>query len=213
MKLFLKVLGIAVLLAALFMLGFFLWGERFERLFSQRACAEWFAESRSYAWAVAIGLLVADLLLPIPATGVLAALGSVYGVALGALVGAVGSTLAGLAGYGLARLAGRRGARRLASEEELARFQSIFNRWGGYAVLVSRALPILPEVMAVLAGLARMRFSRFLAALLLGASATALVFAWLGYASREAPWWGLLTATVIPLAVWPVFVRLALRRR
>ena len=212
MRLFLKVLGIAVVLAALFLLGFELWGERFERLFSQRACAEGFAESRSYAWAVAIGLLVADLLLPIPATGVFAALGSVYGVALGALVGAVGSTLAGLAGYGLARLARRRGARWLASEEELARFQSLFDRWGGYAVLVSRALPILPEVMAVLAGLARMRFSRFLAALLLGAAATALVFAWLGDASREAPWWGLLAATVIPLAVWPVFVRLALRR-
>jgi len=213
MKLFLKVLGVAVILAALFMLGFLLWGERFERLFSQEACAEWFAESRSYAWAVAIGLLVADLVLPIPATGVFAALGSVYGVALGAIVGAVGSTLAGLAGYGLARLAGRRGARRLASEEELARFQSLFDRWGGYAVLVSRALPILPEVMAVLAGLARMRFSRFFAALLLGASVTALVFAWLGYASREAPWWGMLAAVLIPLLIWPVFVRLVLRRR
>lgn len=211
MRLFLKVLGIAVVLAALFLLGFELWGEGFERLFSQRACAEWFAESRSYAWAVAIGLLVADLLLPIPATGVFAALGSVYGVALGALVGAVGSTLAGLAGYGLARLAGRRGARRLATEEELARFQSLFDRWGGYAVLVSRALPILPEVMAVLAGLARMRFARFLAALVLGASATALFFAWLGHAARAEPWWGMLAATVIPLAVWPVFVRLALR--
>jgi membrane protein DedA with SNARE-associated domain len=105
------------------------------------------------------------------------------------------------------------GPLRLASEEKLARFQSLFDRWGGYAVLVSRALPILPEVMAVLAGLARMRFSRFLAALLLGSGATALLFAWLGHASRAEPWWGMLAATVIPLAVWPVFVRLALRHR
>jgi uncharacterized membrane protein YdjX (TVP38/TMEM64 family) len=206
MKLFLKVLGIAVALAVLFLLGFELWGARLERLFSQQACAEWFAESRPWAWAAAIGLLVGDLVLPIPATG------STYGVALGALVGAVGSVSAGLAGYGLARLAGRRATRWLASEEELARFQSLFDRWGGYAVLVSRALPILPEVMAVLAGLARMRFSRFLAALLMGSSATALLFAWLGHASRVEPWWGMLAAIVIPLIVWPVFVRLVLRR-
>ena len=213
MKLFLKVFAIAVVLAALFLLGFGLWGARLERVLSQQACAEWFAESRPWAWAAAISLLVADLVLPIPATGVFAALGSTYGVALGALVGAVGSTLAGLAGYGLARLAGRRGARWLASEDELARFQSLFDRWGGYAVLISRALPILPEVMAVLAGLARMRFSRFLAALLLGSGATALLFAWLGHAARTEPWWGMLAATIIPLAVWPAFVRLALRRR
>jgi len=213
MKLFLKVLGIAVALAVLFLLGFELWGERLERLFSQEACARWFAESRSYAWAVAIGLLVADLVLPIPATGVFAALGSTYGVVLGALVGAVGSTLAGLVGYGLARLAGRRGARRLASEEELARFQSLFDRWGGYAVLVSRALPILPEVMAVLAGLARMRFSRFLAALLLGSGATSLLFAWLGHASRAEPWWGMVAAVLIPILVWPLFVHVARIRR
>jgi len=213
MKLFLKVLGIAVALAVLFLLGFELWGARLERLFSQQACAEWFAESRPWAWAAAIGLLVADLVLPIPATGVFAALGSTYGVALGALVGAVGAASAGLAGYGLARLAGRRATRWLASEEELARFQLLFDRWGGYAVLVSRALPILPEVMAVLAGLARMRFSRFLAALLMGSSATAAFFAWLGHASRAEPWWGTLAAVVIPLIVWPVFVRLVLRRQ
>ena len=213
MKLFLKVLGIAVILAALFMLGFLLWGERFERLFSQQACAEWFAESRGYAWAVAIGLLVADLVLPIPATGVFAALGSVYGPIVGGVVGAVGSTCGGLAGYGLARLAGRRATRRLASEEELARFRSLFDRWGGYAVLVSRALPILPEVMAVLAGLARMRFSRFLAALLLGSSATSLLFAWLGWASRAEPWWGMVAAVLIPILVWPLFVHVARIRR
>ncbi|MEA3367453.1 MAG: hypothetical protein U9R68_04995, partial [Planctomycetota bacterium] len=73
------------------------------------------AVTRPGAWAVAIGLLVADLFLPVPATGVMAALGSVYGPVLGALVGAVGSAMAGLLGYGLARVGGQPVARRPAS--------------------------------------------------------------------------------------------------
>jgi uncharacterized membrane protein YdjX (TVP38/TMEM64 family) len=213
MRVFWKVLGIAVALAAVFLAAFAVWGDALERLFSQEALAGWFAESRPWAWAAAIGLLAADLVLPIPATGVFAALGSAYGVALGAAIGTAGSCAAGMAGYGLARLAGRRAGRWLADEDELDRFRGLFDRWGPWAVLISRALPILPEVMAVLAGLAGMRLRRFLPALLLGTAATALLYAWVGDASRETPWWGVLAATAVPLVVWPVFVRLALRGR
>lgn len=99
MRFFLKVLAIAVVLAGLFALAFALWGDTFERLFSQQACRRWFEEIRPFAWAVAIGLLVADIVLPIPATGVMAAVGSVYGPVLGAVVGAVGSASAGVVGY------------------------------------------------------------------------------------------------------------------
>ncbi len=207
MKILLKVLGVAVLTAALFMLTFVLWGGRLETLFSAEACAAWFEEIRSVAWAAAIGLLVVDLLLPIPATGVMAALGSVYGVALGAAVGTVGSAAAGLLGYGLARLGGRGAAGWIADEQEQARFRAFFDRWGGFAVIASRILPILPEVVAVLAGLAGMRLRRFTAALLLGTAPTALLFAWLGHASRNRPWWGMVVAILVPLVIWPIFLR------
>jgi len=202
----LKVLGIAVLLAALCLAGFALWGEPLGRVFGQEACARWFGQMRPYAWAVAIGLLVADLILPIPATGVMAALGNVYGPVLGALIGAVGSASGGMVGYGLARWGGKPLARFIADEKELARFQAFFDRWGGFAIIFSRALPVLPEVVAVLAGLARMRFRRFLAALLLGTVPTAALFAWLGHVSREQPWYGLAVAVAAPMVIWPVFL-------
>jgi len=202
----LKVLAVAVLLAGLCLLGFEVWGEDFERLFNQEACAAWFGRIRPWAWAAAIGLLVVDLFLPVPATGVMAALGSVYGPVLGALVGAVGSALAGLLGYGLARAGGRAAARRIADPEELARFQRFFDRWGGVAIILSRILPILPEVVAVLAGLARMRLRRFAAALALGTVPTAALFAWLGHASRAEPAWGMGVAVLVPLLLWPVFL-------
>ena len=208
MRLVIKVTLVAVLLAAAMLAAFAVWGESFEQVFSPEACVRWFAASRPYAWAAAIGLLVADLVLPIPATGIFAALGTVYGPWWGGLIGAAGSTLAGLVGYGLARLGGLPLARRLADDKELARFHAFFDRWGPVAVILSRAAPILPEVMAVLAGLARMSLGRFAASLVLGTVPTAFLFAWLGYASREAPWWGMLVAVLIPVAVWPVAVRL-----
>jgi len=208
-RLVLKLLAVAVILALAMLAVFALWGGRLEELFSQEACARWFQDARPYAWAVAILLLAGDLVLPVPATGIMAALGSVYGPWLGGFIGAAGAAASGLIGYTLARLGGRPLARRLASDQERARFQALFDRWGGLAVIISRAMPILPEVVSLLAGLARMRPGRFAAALVLGCLPTAFFFAWLGHASREQPWWGLVLAVGIPALIWPVFLHLA----
>ncbi len=207
MRLALKVLGIAVVLALVLLAAFALWGGSFGQWFGREGCTRWFSETRSVAWLAGICLLLADLLLPIPATGVMAALGAIYGVWLGAAVGVAGSASAGLLGYGLARLAGRKGMRLIADEREIERFRAFFDRWGGAGVIVSRALPVLPEVMAVLAGLARMSFARFAAALLLGTAPVCVFFAWVGSASAEEPWYGVAIAVEVPLLLWPLFLR------
>lgn len=204
MHLVTRILVVAILLAGIFVAIFAILGERFDALFDPSHCIPWFESIRPYAWLVAIGLLISDLVMPVPATGVMAALGAVYGTAWGAAIGATGFILSGLTGYGLARLAGRRGARWLASDAELDRFRGFFDRWGGYAVILSRLAPILPEVTTVLAGLARMHFLRFLAALVLGSVPMALLFAWIGQASSEHPAFGIAIAVVIPLSIWPI---------
>jgi len=212
MKVFLKVFAIAVVLALLCLAGFGLWGEQFEKLFGREECVRWFGEIRPVAWLVAIGLLMSDLVLPVPATGVIAALGVTYGTVVGAAVGAAGSLLSALLGYSLARLLGERAVRFLAGEDEIERFRNFFDRWGGAGVIVSRAMPVLPEVMSVLAGLARMSFGRFLVAVLLGTVPASLFFAYLGAASAEEPWYGIVAAALIPLLLWPVFLHFVRRR-
>jgi uncharacterized membrane protein YdjX (TVP38/TMEM64 family) len=204
MRLAIKVLGLALILAGLFLAGFLVWGGRFESLFSREACVAWFREIRAVAWLVALGLLVADLLLPVPSTGVMAALGAVYGTWLGAAIGAAGSILSGLAGYGLARWAGVRGARWIADDAERERFRTVFDRWGGAVIILSRMTPIFPEVLTLLAGLARMHVGRFLVALILGSVPTAILYAWIGHMSTERPGYGLALAVLLPLAAWPV---------
>ncbi len=208
MRIFLKVLGLAVMLAVLFAAGFALWGDRFESLLNQEANIRWFSQTKSYGWTIGFGLLVSDLLLPIPATGIIAALGTVYGVAVGTFIGVLGTTGAGLIGYVLARFAGRRVTRAIATDKELERFRSFFEEWGAVAVIVSRALPILPEVVAILAGLAMMTPVRFVAALLFGTIPVSFLCAYLGHAARSVPAFGVFIAAVLPLALWPVFLRI-----
>jgi uncharacterized membrane protein YdjX (TVP38/TMEM64 family) len=53
----------------------------------------------TWAWAVGILLILADLVLPVPQASVITALGAIYGIALGTLIGTVGLTLVGAAGY------------------------------------------------------------------------------------------------------------------
>ncbi len=95
-----------------------------------------------------------------------------------------------------------------ATDEELERFQSFFDRWGGAAIIGSRILPILPEVVTILAGIAGMHPVRFIVSLLLGTIPTALLFSWIGYASRSTPSYGMGLAVLIPLLLWPLFLKL-----
>lgn len=208
-----KILLMALALALLSLVAFELCGGRLEELFSADAFGERLGAVRSYGWLLGIALLVVDLFLPIPATGIMTALGMVYGFWLGWLVAAAGSALAGIAGYVLVRSGGDALARRLAKPDELEAFRALFERWGALAVIGSRALPILPEVMTVLAGLARMRFGHFLAALLAGTVPVSALYAWWGASyGREAPLSSFLIAVLLPLVLWAIFLACYRRR-
>ncbi len=214
MKLPGKILLVAVALAGLSMLTFVWWGDTLEAMFGRVASAETMAGMKSTGWLLGIGLLVVDIVLPVPATGVMSALGTVYGFWLGWLFGASGSVLSGLVAYGAVRAGGDRVATRFAKAGEMAEFRALFDRWGGLAIVGSRMMPILPEVMTVLAGLARMRFRTFLAALMLGTVPVSALFAWWGsYVGTSAPGASLAVAVAAPVGLWVVFLAVFRRRR
>ena len=113
-------------------------------------------------------LLAADLFLPLPGTLIMSALGYVYGPVGGGLLATVGSFLGGTLGYGLCRLLGRGAARRLLGEKDLEKGERLFASVGGWIVVLSRWLPLVPEVVSCMAGLTRMPARSFLLALLCG---------------------------------------------
>ncbi len=202
-------LGLSVFFVATFAIS----GEWFEKFFDYQACVDWFADIKPCAWLIGVGALVGDIVLPLPATGVMAALGNVYGFWSGFAFSFVGSFLAGLTGYFIARYAGRHTVGRLVTEDELQEFEGLFDRWGGYAIIFSRMLPVLPEVITILAGFAAMNLRVFVPALLLGTLPTSAFFAFLGTVGRDDSAWGIAVAVVLPAVVWvmlaPILKRIA----
>jgi uncharacterized membrane protein YdjX (TVP38/TMEM64 family) len=158
-----------------------------------------------WAWAVGIALIWADLVLPIPQTAVIAALGIIYGTLLGGLLGSFGLITGGLLGYGLMLTSARRLAQRFAGPRSLNKMERLFDRGGAWAIILTRSLPYsVPEAMVFLAGLAGMKMRKFTAALTIGSVPTAFAFAAIGAGWADQPIMALAVSYVLPILLLPI---------
>jgi uncharacterized membrane protein YdjX (TVP38/TMEM64 family) len=194
---------VALLLAAV-IVPFLIWGEAFEEVFSMEGARAWMDRMGRWAWLGGILLLVADIVLPVPGTIVMSALGWTYGWLLGGLISAAGSMLSGFTAYGLCRAFGRNAARRIAGADSLEVAEEIFRDKGGWLVAVSRWTPVLPEAVACLAGLARMPWRGFWVALACGSLPLGFAFAAIGHLGQENPVLALTLSAVVPVLLWLV---------
>jgi uncharacterized membrane protein YdjX (TVP38/TMEM64 family) len=132
-----------------------------------------------------VGILAADILLPVPSSFVATLGGASLGVVAGTLCAWAGMTLGSLAGWWLGRLAGGRSLAAMDPQdlEAMARRQRAF---GPLAVFVTRPLPLVAEATALMAGATGMPAVPFLAAA--AAANLAVAFAWslAGSMGREA---------------------------
>ena len=167
----------------------------------------------AWAWAVGIALIWADLVLPVPQTVVIAALGIIYGTVLGGLLGSVGLITGGLLGYVLMRTSARRMVRRFVGLQSLYRVEGLFERAGVWAIVLTRSLPYsIPEATVFLAGLAAMPVGKFAAALAIGSVPTAFAFAAIGAGWADQPILALLVSYVLPILLLPIALYLMRHR-
>jgi membrane protein YqaA with SNARE-associated domain len=118
---------------------------------------------------------------------VIAALGIIYGTLLGGLLGSLGLITGGLLGYVL-MLTSARYMQRFVGPQPLHKMESLFDRGGAWAIVLTRSLPYsVPEAMVFLAGLAGMPMGKFIAALTIGSVPTAFVFAAIGAGWANQP--------------------------
>lgn len=203
------IIGMGV--AAGVLVPFFIWGDQMHAYMASPEYIRQLEQSKSWAWLAVIGLLIADLVLPVPNTPLMTLAGAMYGWWAGALIAAAGSILAGLVAYGLAQVLGHKAIDRIASVDEREQFQAFFDRWGMMGIAVSRAMPVMPEVLTVLAGLARMHFVRFCVALVVGALIVCVPLAYLGEQANES----LETVSIVvgfaTLAVWGLYLLILAR--
>lgn len=136
----------------------------------------WMGRGGALAASLGVGLLVADVLLPVPSSLVMVAHGALFGVAVGTLLSLTGSVGAALFGFAIGRRGGRM-MERLVTPAERERADRLLKRWGVLAIIVTRPVPLLAETVAIMAGTSSLGWWRVTAAALAGSLPPALLYA------------------------------------
>jgi uncharacterized membrane protein YdjX (TVP38/TMEM64 family) len=199
---------LVLILLALIIVPFVIWGARFDAALSLEGARAWMEQYGRWAWLAGIALLVADIVLPIPSTVVMSAIGWMYGWWWGGLICTAGSMLSGIIAYVMCRILGRPAAKWIAGEDGLTRGEELFAKGGGWLVALSRWTPVLPEAVACLAGIVRMPWQTFLGALACGSVPLGFAFAAIGHVGQENPALALVLSGAVPVLLWLIAGRL-----
>lgn len=147
-------------IAAFVLIPFMLWDAQIE------AWTEDFLESasgHSTLIAVVLGsMLASDILAPIPNSLIATAAGLFLGFVKGTVTCTIGMTISCVVGYWLGIKFGRPMTLKLVGEPELERLEKLTDRYGYWAVAMTRAVPVLGEAAVLFAGMSRMPVRRFL---------------------------------------------------
>ncbi|MEZ5038825.1 MAG: VTT domain-containing protein [Saprospiraceae bacterium] len=191
-----------VFLATIVIIPFLIWGDWFMGMFSEEGAVSRIEAFGNWAWLAGLLLLIADLFLPLPGTIIMSALGYLYGPIWGGLLAVLGGFLSGILAYGLCRMMGKKAALWILGEKGLEKGEQVYNKNGGWIVAISRWLPVLPEVIACMAGLNQMKSRPFIIGLLCGSIPLGFTFAYIGYAGLEHPYWAMVISAGLPPVLW-----------
>lgn len=180
------------------------------------AAVAWLLERQGMPTLVAgafIGLLVVDILAPVPSSLVCVGLGSLFGGLGGTLIAWLGLSLGAAAGYGLGRWLGPSVVVRATRPGDVAFMERAMTRHGGWAIVLFRAVPVLAEASVLIAGCGRLPFGMFAFAAMLSNLGIAAVYAYIGALGLETGemWTAFAAGIALPAIAWGI-ARL-LRRR
>ena len=149
------------------------------------------------AW-IGVGLLVVDIVLPVPSSVVMLAHGALFGVVPGAALSLLGRTGNAVVGVVLGRGAGDFLSRGKAhsSGSDHTRGAHLVERWGLAAVVLTRPIPVLAESTLVAAAAMGLSPVGLVAAAVIGALPEAVLYAVAGNAAATYT-----NATVVFVAV------------
>jgi uncharacterized membrane protein YdjX (TVP38/TMEM64 family) len=139
----------------------------------------WMSGNMAGAALLGIGLLTADIFIPVPATIVMITHGALFGVPLGTLISIIGSLLAAWLGFALGRYS-EPWIARWVPEAERQRANQTLTRYGLLAVIVTRPVPILSESIAIMAGSSKLSWPSYSLAVVAGSIPAAFLYAFTG---------------------------------
>lgn len=141
----------------------------------------WMKHGGVLAAALGVGLLIADVLLPVPSSLVMVAHGALFGVVVGTLLSLLGSVGAALFGFAIGRHGGKF-LDRVVTPAERSRSNYLLARWGALAIIVTRPIPLLAETVAIMSGASSLGWGTVALASFAGSLPPALLYALTGAA-------------------------------
>jgi uncharacterized membrane protein YdjX (TVP38/TMEM64 family) len=156
-----------------------------------------------------VALLIADVVLPVPSSVIMIAHGALFGVATGSILSLLGTLGCSLAGFGIGR-AGREKVRRYVTDAEYARAARLLDRWGMVAIAATRPVPVLAEVMSIIAGTtSALSWWRVTVASIAGALPAAVAYAVAGHLATKTvgALWLFAALMLMSAAMWLVSSR------
>jgi len=201
--------GILVIFLLVPLVPFLILGESFEKDVRDWVQAD---QSRAHQLEVllVLGVLAADIFLPIPSSAVMTGAGGIMPFWSAVLASWIGLTVGAIAGFGLARYFGPPFARRFSAREDLTRIAAVGMRYGPTALLLTRPLPILAEACVLLMGTTQLSWSRFLPPVLASNLGLAIFYVACGAGIEDQK---MLTLAAVGSGTLPLLLALFIRHR
>lgn len=181
---------------------------KFTGVLSIEQIENWLVQAKElspiYVGTLVVLLLFADLFIAVPTLTISILSGYFLGYTYGSISALTGIVLSGVCGYSLSRYYGDTMLQILVKDEDKRNEAiSIFNKHGVVMILLSRAMPILPEVSACLSGMTRLSFRKFLLAWLMNSIPYVLIASYAGsISSFDNPKPAIYAAMGISLSLW-----------
>ncbi len=135
------------------------------------------------AAALGVGLLIADVFLPVPSSLVMIAHGALFGIPIGTALSLAGSVGAAWLGFGVGRRGGPMLAR-MVTPSEMVKADGLLKKWGAMAIVITRPIPLLAETVSILAGASPMSWGKLTLASVAGSLPAALLYALTGATAK-----------------------------
>lgn len=170
-----------------------------------------------YVMLLVFGLLFIDLFIAVPTLTIMILSGYFLGYQMAMVAAISGVMSAGIIGYLLSYRYGEKLERLIIRDEQQRQsLRAQFNQYGVVMILLSRAMPILPEVTACLSGISKMSFTKFLLAWTLSCVPYIAIATYAGSISTlQNPKPAILTAVTLSVFFWScwfVFQRISKRQ-
>ena len=192
-----------VLLTAMLLLFFLV--QALHLPFLEESPDYWIAQKKWVAALAGIGLLMADVVAPVPSSIIMFVNGVLFGVILGSLLSILGGLGATLLGHWIGTK-GEAASKRWIGETALNRARQFFQKHGMVALIVSRPIPILAEAISIIAGISGMPRKQLIPGTIIGLLPAAILYAIAGaYAvDLNSGLYAFIAVMLLATAVWAI---------